>query len=176
MQNNKPLGIKYDSEKLKWDLLPYDVLEEVVKVFMYGIKKYERDNWKYVRDFQSRYINALQRHLSHYVQGSRTDDSGLPIMAHIISNAIFLLWAELNPEEFEKRQGSSIHTSICPKHMSQNCTPVPEFDYNSAGQFALVGAHYPEGCLMSKNNTDWDGLWPVIFNLAQRNPSLRKDD
>lgn len=119
MQNRKPLGIKYDSEKLKWDLLPYDVLEEVVKVFMYGIKKYEKDNWKYIADFKSRYFNALQRHIAKYAKGGRKDDSGLSIMAHVISNAMFLLWSELNPEEFDQCQNIPTNTS-CPEFETQD--------------------------------------------------------
>ena len=40
------IGIKYDSGKLRWTLLPFRELEEVVKVLEKGAVKYDFDNWK----------------------------------------------------------------------------------------------------------------------------------
>ena len=48
-------GVKYDQDKLQWSLMPWDALEETVRVLMYGAKKYpEPDNWKRVPDAEKR--------------------------------------------------------------------------------------------------------------------------
>ncbi|NLA84833.1 MAG: hypothetical protein GX854_09995 [Clostridiales bacterium] len=39
-------GIKYDSEKLRYDLFPVEALEEITKVLTYGAAKYSPDNWR----------------------------------------------------------------------------------------------------------------------------------
>jgi hypothetical protein len=36
-------GIKYDNDKLRWLLLAFKVLEDVVKVLMYGLKRRKRE-------------------------------------------------------------------------------------------------------------------------------------
>ena len=51
---NVKLGVKYDSDKPKWNLLPWDELEDVVKVLTFGAKKYAPDNWKFVDDANNR--------------------------------------------------------------------------------------------------------------------------
>ena len=37
-------AVKHDSSKLPWDLLPYDAIEDIVKVLQYGAKKYSAHN------------------------------------------------------------------------------------------------------------------------------------
>ncbi|HKE56465.1 MAG TPA: dATP/dGTP diphosphohydrolase domain-containing protein [Pyrinomonadaceae bacterium] len=39
-------GVKKDLGKLRWSLLPWDALEEVVKVLMFGASKYADRNWE----------------------------------------------------------------------------------------------------------------------------------
>lgn len=56
-------GVKYDQEKPRWSLLPWDVLEWVVKVLTFGSKKYEDHNWQKVPNAVDRYESALHRHL-----------------------------------------------------------------------------------------------------------------
>jgi len=41
-------GVKYDSGKPDYTLLPLDALEQVVEVLTFGAAKYDRDNWKKV--------------------------------------------------------------------------------------------------------------------------------
>lgn len=97
MQKNRPLpykGIKFDSEKLQWHLLPLEVLRDVIKVLMYGAKQYAPDNWKYVKP-KERYYDACMRHLDARQAGEQLDpESRLPHIAHAICCLIFYLWHE----------------------------------------------------------------------------------
>ena len=34
-------GLKFDTDKLRWDLLPMEVIEECVKILTFGAKKYD---------------------------------------------------------------------------------------------------------------------------------------
>ena len=87
-------GVKYDGEKPRWDLLPMEEVEEVVKVLTFGAKKYSDDNWMLVKPFRKRYFAALMRHIvDRYFRGERLDpQSGLPHLAHAGCNLFFLMW------------------------------------------------------------------------------------
>lgn len=86
--------IKADQNKTEWDLIPYEELEDVVKVLQMGAKKYKRDNWKNC-DNPSRYVNALLRHVISYVKGDKIDsESGLSHLAHAMCNCLFLMWMD----------------------------------------------------------------------------------
>ena len=39
-------GMKYDSGKPRYDLLPPELLEEAAKVLTFGAQKYEPRNWE----------------------------------------------------------------------------------------------------------------------------------
>lgn len=91
-------GMKFDSEKLRWDLLPFDVIEVIVDVYTYGAEKYAPDNWKKVD--KERYFAALCRHLVAARKGDAIDDESKRLhLAHAAWNAITLLWFELNKED-----------------------------------------------------------------------------
>jgi hypothetical protein len=86
-------GKKFDNDKLRWDLLPIDCVEDVVKILSFGAKKYGSNNWQGVEP--DRYYAALMRHLSASRQGELNDsESGLSHMAHVMCNVVFLLWFE----------------------------------------------------------------------------------
>ena len=50
--------VKADNGKLQWSLMPFEQLEDVVKVLMNGAKKHSVDNWKKCNDIK-RYEDAL---------------------------------------------------------------------------------------------------------------------
>lgn len=96
-------GKKFDSGKLSWSLLPFDAVKEIVKILDHGAKKYAPDNWKKVVPFKQRYFDALMRHLVAWQNGETVDkDSGLPTMAHVACNALFLLWGDIQEKESHK--------------------------------------------------------------------------
>ena len=86
-------GVKHDDGKLDYTLLPYEALQEVVKVLMYGAQKYpEADNWKRVEDPRKRYNKAAFRHLFAEVNNEALDkESGLYHLAHAICSNLFAL-------------------------------------------------------------------------------------
>jgi hypothetical protein len=89
---NDPVGLKYDLGKLRWDLVPWDSVEEIVKVITMGAEKYAENNWKFLDRWDDRYFAAALRHLMAYRSGNPTDEeSGLPHLAHAITNLLFML-------------------------------------------------------------------------------------
>jgi hypothetical protein len=91
-----PKGIKYDTEKDQWHLLPFGVLREVIQVLMLGAKKYSPFNWQLVKP-KERYFDACIRHVTAWQEGEKQDkESGLSHLAHAICCLIFLLWHDKN--------------------------------------------------------------------------------
>lgn len=93
---NTPSGeFKNDrlDDKLRWELLPMEEVEDIVKVFHYGAKKYAPDSWKNIPDGFERYRAALMRHMMAYLKGERIDpESGLQHLAQVAWNAIAMLY------------------------------------------------------------------------------------
>lgn len=99
MERKYKSGLKLDSGKDQWSLLPFGVLRAVVKVLMYGAKKYAPNNWKYVKP-KERYFDACQRHLVAWQDGEKNDpETGLSHLAHAICCLIFLLWHDQNASQ-----------------------------------------------------------------------------
>jgi len=84
--------MKFDTNKLRYSLIPTTAMEAMASVLTYGAKKYKADNWKLVDD-DSRYIDALYRHLEAWRAGENTDsESGLSHLSHAITNMAFLIY------------------------------------------------------------------------------------
>lgn len=95
-------GLKYDTGKLRWDLLPMDCVEDVVKILTFGAEKYGPNNWQEVVPFKDRYYAALMRHMTAWRNGEIADtESGLPHLAHAMCNIVFLLWNEKHKDNGE---------------------------------------------------------------------------
>ena len=95
-------GLKFDDAKLRWDLLPMECVEEVVKVLSFGSRKYAPNNWKAVEQGSERYYAALMRHLVAYRKGEEIDpESGLSHLSHVMCNLVFLIWLDKNKENVQ---------------------------------------------------------------------------
>ena len=96
------VGLKYDTNKPDYSLIPPVVLEGIATIMTYGANKYAKDNWQLVRPVE-RYYSALMRHIEAVRKGQWFDaESGYPHMWHVLTNAAFLtvLWgAEYNKGE-----------------------------------------------------------------------------
>jgi hypothetical protein len=85
-------GRKFDAGKPDYTLLPWDSVEEIVKVLDFGAKKYARDNWRHVDNAESRYLAAAFRHMAAHAKGEQNDpETGLPHLAHAGCCILFLL-------------------------------------------------------------------------------------
>ena len=92
------LGKKYDDKKLRWDLLPYAEIEDVVKILTHGAKKYGDENWKEVKGGRWRYLAAAMRHIVTWKKGEIVDrDTGVSHLAHAVCCLLFLMWIDKKP-------------------------------------------------------------------------------
>lgn len=88
-------GKKYDQEKLRFDLLPWAEIEDIVQVLTLGAAKYDEDNWKQVANGKRRYFAAAHRHLAAHESGELNDsETGLPHLAHATCCLLFLAWID----------------------------------------------------------------------------------
>lgn len=87
VQESKKNDIAED--KLRWDLLPLEDLEEVVGLYTFGVKKYFENSWQNLPNGEARYRGAMFRHLLLHLKGEEVDkESGYSHLAAVIWNAI----------------------------------------------------------------------------------------
>lgn len=93
---NKEQTIKADGGKLRPSLFPWLSINPVLRVLEFGANKYRAHSWRDVEP--ERYVEALLRHVVEWGERHRTEgvlctdeESGLPTLAHIACNALFLL-------------------------------------------------------------------------------------
>jgi len=100
-------GTKYDNKKLRFDLIPPEVLTLDAAVYTMGAEKYEDNNWRKGIKY-SRVIGALMRHLVARICGEIIDpESGLPHLAHVRWNVGALMYFDLYPDKYQKYQDST---------------------------------------------------------------------
>ena len=100
--NSMEKGRKNDiqDDKLRWDLLPLDLIEKIVEVYHFGAKKYAPNSWKQLENGEQRYKAALLRHLTAHDKGEVYDsESGLLHMQHACWNAIAVLYFAIQKEK-----------------------------------------------------------------------------
>lgn len=97
--------LKYDQDKIRMDLLPLPVLEEIAKVLTFGALKYKDNSWQKIKNAKQRYKGALLRHLTAIDKGEKIDrESNLLHMSHVACNAIFLLYFEMKEVEVKENE------------------------------------------------------------------------
>ena len=97
-------GLRYNKEKLKWSLVDFESLEEMVKVLEFGAEKYEPDNWK--RGLPTLEIcESLLRHVFAYMRGEDIDpESGRSHIGHILCNGMFLSYMQNKKPNMDNRK------------------------------------------------------------------------
>ena len=90
-------GLKFDSGKLRYSLIPPETLKALAEVLTFGADKYQKDNWKLLENGKERYLDALYRHLEAYRSGEYLDkESGLPHLSHCLCNLAFIHYYEIH--------------------------------------------------------------------------------
>lgn len=98
MKNKKNLN------KPRWTLVPTDILNQIVRVFDFGAKKYDVDAWMDDCYDESTYLDAAFRHIHRHRQGYFLDkESRLPHLAHAITNLIMALWHSTNDRHAKRK-------------------------------------------------------------------------
>ena len=79
----------------RFDLLPFDALEEVARVYGHGAKKYADDNW--LRGYAWRLsAGALLRHVARWMVGEDRDpETGCHHLAHAAWHCLTLMTFEM---------------------------------------------------------------------------------
>ena len=75
---------KFDTDKLRWDKFCWLAAECALKIFHFGAKKYDWDNWRKARgEDNQRMLAACLRHLIKHLRGEVLDqESGHPHLWH----------------------------------------------------------------------------------------------
>ena len=84
-------GQKFDSDKLRYELLPPELLEEVARVLTFGAHKYSARNWELGMAW-SRPFAALMRHMWAWWRGEEKDpETGYSHLSHAACCIAFLV-------------------------------------------------------------------------------------
>lgn len=97
--------MKFDGDKVRYDLVPPSAIKGMADVLTLGARKYKPNNWKNCEDC-SRYLAALYRHLEAWRAGEVNDpETGLSHLAHAMTNIAFMLELGYNPDEWAHING-----------------------------------------------------------------------
>jgi len=90
--------LKFDDDKIRFELLPPEWEDALARVLTYGAKKYKPDNWR--KGEIKRYKGAVMRHWNLYRQGEDIDsETGMPHLWHMFTNVGFLITLEKEKNE-----------------------------------------------------------------------------
>jgi len=91
-------GTKFDTDKTMYHLIPPECLEAIAEVFTHGANKYGEGDWQKGLSSERLY-SSLMRHVQESRKGVTIDpESKLRHMAHAATNAIMMLWNEMEKE------------------------------------------------------------------------------
>lgn len=148
-------GLRYDNDKIRWDLVPPEI-DEYVKVGTFGATKYTPRNWEKGMDW-SRCWNSMMRHLWAWQRGERNDpESGLHHLAHAAWNVFALMVYDMRGigkddlrQEGDKKQppvnmGGQHLTQesvkkVEPKHWKHFCYECTKRSMGAGHVFCILG-------------------------------------
>jgi hypothetical protein len=96
-------GLRYNSNKTKWGLVPFSALTPMVEVLEFGAEKYEALNW--MKGLSIREIcESLLRHTFAFMEGEDKDsESGISHVGHMQCNTLFLGWmSQYRPDKDDR--------------------------------------------------------------------------
>lgn len=90
-ETSPEVGMKFDTGKLLYSLIPPETTKALAEVLTFGAQKYAPNNWQLVENGETRYLDALFRHLEAFRSGETHDpDSKLHHLSHVLTNVAFL--------------------------------------------------------------------------------------
>lgn len=101
-------GVKYDTGKLRYDLIPLSARKALATILTYGAEKYDDHNWRRGMRY-GRVIASFERHWNAWREGETVDPieqpngvtgTGLPHLWHALCNLVFLIEYEEHPERY----------------------------------------------------------------------------
>jgi pyrimidine deaminase RibD-like protein len=97
--------MKFDGDKVRYDLVPPSAIKAMADVLTFGARKYKPNNWQNCKE-PERYLAAMYRHLEAWRQGEINDqDSGMSHLAHAMTNLAFMLELGYNPTNWVDKDG-----------------------------------------------------------------------
>lgn len=94
-------GRRDDAGKPRVDLIPAEVLTELGKLYEYGARKYDENNWRKGMNY-SRMYGSLMRHLLKFWSGEAMDEEGFHHLDAVIWGAVGLRYFELHPDAYKE--------------------------------------------------------------------------
>lgn len=88
--------------KIRWELIPLDIMNEIAKVYTVGAEKYEDNSWKKLSNGYERYKGALLRHLAANDVSPIDEETDCYHLAQVAWNAMSMLWFKLNQGKINK--------------------------------------------------------------------------
>lgn len=87
-QQDKPLAMRFNEGKLRFDLIPPEAVEGLASIYTMGAKKYSDRNWEKGLQLMGCFA-SLMRHAWKWASGEDLDqESGLHHMDHVAWNAV----------------------------------------------------------------------------------------
>lgn len=102
---------KFDQDKPNWSLVPFEALEDMVRVLEFGAKKYNeggtsREQWNWAKGKGlgiPRVLAACLRHIFARMRGEINDpESGLPHLGHALCCLLFASFYSKNLEKYDQ--------------------------------------------------------------------------
>jgi hypothetical protein len=96
---------KFDSGKVRMDLLPMRPLKDIAQILTIGAEKYGAENWRTGEPIaHSRHFAGIQRHLMAYWSGEDYDpETGKSHLAHAACGLLFYMeLAKSHPEKDDR--------------------------------------------------------------------------
>jgi hypothetical protein len=96
-------GGKKGTKPERYDLLPWDVLDEVARLYEFGTHKYDDHNWR--KGFKwSLSFAALMRHARAFWEGEDTDpETQCHHLASVVFHALALMWFQAHEKGTDDR-------------------------------------------------------------------------
>lgn len=144
-------GKKFDSEKLRMDLIPVSAIKGLAAILTHGAKKYGDRNWEGGLAWSRPYAATL-RHLTAWYDGEDLDgDSGFPHLYCALCEVAFLIEFATTHKELDDRPiRRAVPNSVLDSTESPSKVYFPE-NQHSPAEYNVVIQDYPNPEKLAKS-------------------------